>query len=80
MGEEGAETTANDLNEDIGKRVARAELAPDCDYQGHHRIEMRARHRREDGDDHDEDGAGRKRVAQKRQRIVPARQLRRHDG
>ena len=80
MGEEGAETTAGDLNEDIGNRVTRAELAPDCHHERHHRIEMRARDRREDSDDHDEDGAGRKCVAQERQRIVPARQLRRHDG
>lgn len=41
---------------------------------------MPARHRREDGDDYDQYGAGRNCIAEERQRLVSARKPRGHDA
>ena len=72
MSEQRAETAADDLHQHVENRVAPIELAPDHHHQTDRRIEMGAGDGREDGDDHDEDGAGRERIAEECQRIVPA--------
>ena len=60
--------------------VAPIQLASEHHHQANRGVEMRARDRREDGDDHDQHGAGREGVAEERQRVVPAREPRGHDA
>ena len=72
-------TRAGELGRDIGRRHPPADLAPEREDQGHRRIEVRARERPEDGDQHHQRRAGRQRVAQQRDGVVPARQPLAHD-
>ena len=61
---------ARDLGDDIGERRVRLDLAAQREDQRHRRIEMRARDRPEDGDQHHQDRAGRQRVAEQRKRDI----------
>jgi len=71
---------SDDLRDDIagGNRPRQFTPQPECDAHG--RIEMRAGNRPEYQDEDNEDRAGWYRVAQKRKRDVPVRELLGHDA
>ena len=64
---------------DIGGGVAPGQLAARGGDQAHRRVHMRAGDRPEHGDQHEQDRAGRDRVAEQGDRVVPARQMLGHD-
>ena len=70
---------AGHLSDDIERRVARGEVAFEREDQRHRRVEMRAGNRAEDRDEHDQNRAGRQRVAEQGERHV-LRQVLRHDA
>ncbi len=73
MRDEHARDAARDLRGRIERGVAPRQFAAQCEHEAHRRIEMRARHRPEDQDQHHQDRAGRQRVAEQRERDVSAR-------
>ncbi len=79
MRREGAGDAACDLRYGVKRRFAQAKIALEREHERHGGIEMRARNRAENGDQHDQNGAGRKRVAEQGERDVSARQPFPHD-
>ena len=76
----GAEDSKGELGEDVGCGVAPAKLAARCGHQADRRVHMRARDRAEHGDQHEQDRAGRQRIAEQGNRHVSARQPLGHDA
>jgi len=71
---------AGNLHDDIGERSVPLNLTPQQEGERDKRIEMRAGHRTHRADQHDEDGPGRRRVAEQRERGIAARQPLAHDA
>ena len=67
------------LHDDVGRDLAPGEFAAAGKNQGDGGIEMGARERSENGDQHDQDRAGGNGVAEKRDRHVPAGEALGHD-
>jgi hypothetical protein len=63
MRDDRSAAAARDLHGDIGERRGMIEVAPQPHHQAHGRIEMGPRHREEDGDDDEQRGACRQRIA-----------------
>ena len=80
MGRRDASEGSQDLRDNVGRDFAPAQLAADGFGQADRRIEMRARDRAEDEDEHDEPRAGSKRIAEQRNRDVAACQAFAHDA
>jgi hypothetical protein len=70
MRRDGSGNTSRDLGEDVEQDVSGYELAPERKDQRDGGIEMRARDWAENGDQHDQDGAGGKGVAEQRKRDI----------
>ncbi|MNL45894.1 hypothetical protein D3C87_1685710 [compost metagenome] len=58
MRDQRAQHGAADLADHVERRIAGRKLAPEGHDQRHRRVEMCARERRQDADEHDEDGTG----------------------
>src|SRR6202043_4015788 len=78
--DDGAGDAAGALRRDIWQRFAPRPLARGGKGERHRRIEMRAGNRRKDGDENDQDRAGRYGVAQQRDGFVAAGKPLRHDA
>ena len=59
-----ADDAAKALHEDVGKQLFPRECTPQSEDERHRSVEMRAGNRRENRDQHDENGAGRNGIAQ----------------
>src|SRR5829696_1287585 len=80
MGGERAEAAADDLSYHIRPELAPPQTAVDGHHERDRRVEVRARDRPERQDQHHQDGSGRYRIAEERDRDVPARKLLGHDA
>jgi hypothetical protein len=80
MGNDRAENASQALDNDVRPDLPPRKLAAAGKNQGDGRIEMGARHGAKDGDDDDEDRAGRNGVAEQGDGLVPPAQPRRHDS
>jgi hypothetical protein len=75
----GTDDPAGNLNDHIGGGDTHAEFAPKGEDQGNSRIEMRAGHRAEDGDQHHEAGTCGNGVTEERNRNISTGQAIAHD-
>ena len=67
------------LDDDVGRRTAWSDLAPQQEGQRDRRVEVGAGDRPEHGDQHGEDGAGGQRVADQRDGVVSGGEVLGHD-
>lgn len=78
--EQRSQHRAGDLRRDVGRERAPRQGAAQAERQGHDGIEVRAGDGREQLNEHEQHGAGRKGVAKKRERGVAAREPLPHDA
>jgi hypothetical protein len=71
---------AKALENDVRQHVAPRQFAARCKHEADRRVEMRARDRSEDGDEHDKDRARRDGIAEQRDSLITARQFVGHDA
>ena len=73
MRHDGSRDAADALDDNIGQYLAPRHFAACRKHKRHRRIEMRAGNGAENGDDHNEDCAGRDGVSEQRDRLITAR-------